>query len=117
MVFPIERKELTKITKNTPSPTITKESVLEALAREPKATKRDLARILGVHGGDRIALKRILRELEQDGEIKRGGKRAFTKAGTMPEVTVLEIIGQDNDGELLARPQKWEDESRRRKSS
>ena len=110
MVFPIERRELNKKPHNTPSPTITKESVLAALAREPKATKRDLARILGVHGGDRIALKRILRELEQDGEIKRGGKRAFTKAGAMPDVLVLEITGQDNDGELLASPQKWEDE-------
>jgi ribonuclease R len=91
-----------------PHSTLTKETVLEALAREPNATKRDLARLLGVHGNDRIALKRILRELETEGEISRGRKRAFTAAGALPEVAVLEITGQDPDGELLARPQKWE---------
>jgi ribonuclease R len=91
-----------------PHSTLTKETVLEALAREPNATKRDLARLLGVHGNARIALKRILRELETEGEISRGRKRAFTAAGALPEVAVLEITGQDPDGELLARPQKWE---------
>ncbi len=94
--------------KRPTSATLSKQSVLEALAREPKATKRDLARLLGVYGNDRIALKRILKELEHEGEISRGRKRAFTKAGTLPDVLVLEITGQDNDGELLARPQKWD---------
>ena len=94
--------------KRPTSATLSKQSVLEALAREPKATKRDLSRLLGVYGNDRIALKRILKELEHEGEISRGRKRAFTKAGTLPDVLVLEITGQDNDGELLARPQKWD---------
>ncbi len=90
--------------------TLTKESVLEALAREPNATKRDLARLLGVFGNERLTLKKILRELEVEGEILRGRKRSFTPAGALPDVAVLEVIGQDNDGELLARPQKWDGE-------
>ena len=85
-----------------------RERVLEVLAKEPHATKRDLARALGVKGNDRIQLKRILKELEQDGTITRTGKRAYQKPGTLPEVTVLEITGQDPDGELLARPQRWD---------
>jgi ribonuclease R len=85
-----------------------KARVLEALAKQPHAAKRDIARALGVKGSDRIVLKRILKELESDGTIARAGKRAYAKPGLLPEVAVLEISGQDNDGELLARPARWE---------
>ncbi len=87
-----------------------RERVLEALAKQPHAAKRDIARALGVKGADRIALKRILKELESDGTITRTGKRAYAKPGRLPEVTVLEITGQDNDGELIARPARWDSE-------
>jgi ribonuclease R len=85
---------------------LTRERVLEALANN--ATKRDVARALGVKGQDRITLKRILRELESEGVIARSGRRAYEKPGTLPDVAVLEITGQDPDGELLARPVRWE---------
>ncbi|HTW35664.1 MAG TPA: ribonuclease R [Rhizomicrobium sp.] len=94
---------------DTPKP-LDKERVLEALAKEPQGTKRDIARALGVKGNDRIALKRILKELERDGTITRTGKRAFSKPGQLPEVAVLEITGQDADGEFLARPTRWDGE-------
>ncbi|HEY4113448.1 MAG TPA: ribonuclease R [Rhizomicrobium sp.] len=81
---------------------------MEALAANPSGTKRDLARALHVTGNERIALKRILKELETEGAIARGHKRSYEKPGALPEVTVLEITGQDPDGELLARPQRWE---------
>ena len=85
-----------------------KARVLEALASEPGATKRDLARLLGVKGSDRITLKRILKELDQDGVVTGNRKKGYTRPGELPEVTVLEITGQDMDGELVARPQRWE---------
>lgn len=88
-----------------------KARVLEALAKEPEGTKRDIARTLGVKGSERIALKRILKELEGEGAIARGPKRSYAKAGALPEVGVLEITGQDPDGELLARPVRWESET------
>jgi ribonuclease R len=87
---------------------LTKDRVLEALAANPSGTKRDLARALHVSGNARIALKRILKELESEGAIARGRKRSYERPGALPEVTVLEITGQDPDGELLARPQRWE---------
>ncbi|HTK79009.1 MAG TPA: ribonuclease R [Rhizomicrobium sp.] len=93
-------------------PQLDKARVLEALVTNPQQTKRDLARTLHVSGNERIALKRILKELESEGAIARGRKRSYERPGTLPEVTVLEITGQDPDGELLARPQRWEaDES------
>jgi ribonuclease R len=93
------------------APPIDRARVLEALAQESEGTKRDIARILGVKGSDRIALKRILKELEREGLISRGPKRSYAKAGALPEVTVVEIIGHDPDGELLARPARWESET------
>ena len=82
--------------------------MLEALASEPGGTKRDIARMLGVKGSDRIALKRILKELEEDGAVSGNRKRGYVGPGVLPEVAVLEITGQDMDGELLARPQQWD---------
>jgi len=82
--------------------------VLDALASEPGATKRDLARLLKVKGSDRITLKRILKELDQEGAVTGNRKRGYVKPGELPEVTVLEITGQDMDGELTAQPQRWE---------
>ncbi|HET7335127.1 MAG TPA: ribonuclease R [Rhizomicrobium sp.] len=91
------------------APPIDRAQVLDVLAQNPRATKRDIARSLGVKGSDRIGLKKLLRELEAEGLIERGEKkRSYAKPGTMPPVAVLEITGQDNDGELLARPQAWE---------
>ena len=85
-----------------------KARVLEALAKNPNQTKRDLAHALGVKGNARIVLKKILKELESEGALTRGPRRTLETPGTLPEVAVLEITGQDPDGELLARPQRWE---------
>ena len=82
--------------------------MLEALAKEPRGSKRDLARALRIKGPERTALKQILKELESEGAIERNARRRYTPAGGLPEVAVLEIIGQDPDGELLARPQHWD---------
>jgi len=90
------------------APPIDKARVLEALAARPGATKRALSRLLNIKGSDRIALKRILKELEADGLLEGNRKRGYTKPGALPDVAVLEISGQDLDGELLARPQRWE---------
>jgi len=99
---------LTKKRSETNSPRIDKSRVLEALAKHPQSTKRDIARDLGVKGSDRIELKKILKDLEAEGALKRGPHKTFEKPGTLLDVTVLEITGQDNDGELIARPQRWD---------
>ncbi|HXL99721.1 MAG TPA: winged helix-turn-helix domain-containing protein, partial [Rhizomicrobium sp.] len=79
-----------------------KARVLEALAKNPQQTKRDIARTLGVKGNARIALKRILKELESEGTLARGPRRSYEAPGVLAEVMALEITGQDPDGELLA---------------
>jgi len=86
---------------------ITKDAVLEYLATHPGETKRDLARAFKLKGSGRQALKQILSELKDDGVIEQGRKRSYAPAGVLPEVTVLEIFGEDPDGDLLGRPVEW----------
>src|SRR5690348_10383331 len=92
----------------TNAPPLDKARLLTLLAEHPGATKRDLARLTGLKGSDRILLKRLLRELEADGAIEGKAKRGLTKAGELPEVAVLTITSTDRDGEMLARPLDWQ---------
>lgn len=94
--------------KNRNTPPLDKARVLDALASQPGATKRDLSRVLNIKGNERIALKRILKELQSEGLLERGIRKSYSAPGALPEVTVLEISGNDPDGELLARPVNWD---------
>lgn len=89
-------------------PSLTRETVLEHLATHPGDTKRDLVRALGVKGAERQVLKQILAELAEQGAVERGRRRSYVPAGALPDTAVLEIFGEDPDGEPLARPVEWE---------
>src|SRR5262249_5235086 len=86
---------------------LSKDAVLAHLAAHPGDTKRDLARAMGIKGAERQALKRILNELSEEGTIERGKQRSSVPVGGLPEVAVLEVYGEDPDGELLGRPVEW----------
>jgi ribonuclease R len=102
---------LAKTRKPSPARGPDKARVLAVLAENPGATKRDLARLLGLKGSDRIALKRALRELEAEGAVAGKPKRGLTSRGELPPTTVIEIAGTDSDGEVLARPVPWESDA------
>ena len=99
---------MTKNTKLKNTPVLDKARVLELLASNPGANKRDLAKLLGLKGSDRIHLKRVLRELEQDGAIDGSKKRGLTRHGELPDILVIEVTGIDADGEAMARPLQWD---------
>jgi ribonuclease R len=87
-----------------------KQEILDFLATaSSEAGKREIARAFGVKGGDRIALKELLREMTDDGLIA-GSRRKLTRPGVLPPVTVLEITGRDADGEFIAKPGMWDEE-------
>jgi ribonuclease R len=102
----VPRKKKTK--RASTLPIIDEKQVLALLEQQPDATKRDLTKLLGIKGSDRIHLKRTLKDLTEKGAIKGSRRKGYAAPGTIPEVAVLEITGQDTDGELLARPQRWE---------
>ena len=96
----------------TPATFPSREEVLRFIHDSPdRAGKREIARAFGISGADRIRLKRLLRELGDEGLIARGRRRSPYAAGGLPPVTVIEITGIDTDGELYARPTQWNGET------
>ena len=86
-----------------------RQDILDFLATASReAGKREIGRAFGVKGGDRIALKAMLREMTDEGLIA-GSRRKLTRPGAPPPVTVIEITGRDADGEFIARPAVWDD--------
>jgi len=83
----------------------TRQQILEFIrGSEVPVGKREIARAFGIKGAERIPLKAMLKELEQAGEIDRGRHRRMARPGSLPEVSVLDVLGPDADGELLAAP-------------
>ncbi|WP_149140403.1 ribonuclease R [Gemmobacter caeruleus] len=71
------------------------------------ASKRDIAKAFGIKGGPaRIELKRLLKELEQEGGIEKR-KRRFHEAGALPPVSILRVLAPDASGDLWALPNEW----------
>jgi len=75
-----------------------------------KVGTREIARAFGAKNADRAALKRMLRELAEGGHIERRRKKLH-RPGTLPPVVLADITGRDSDGELLARPTEWDEET------
>ena len=86
-----------------------KQALLDFLRDNPdQSGKREIARAFGLKAQQKIKLKSLLKELAEEGAIKKRGKR-FTKPGTLPSVTVLDIIGRDAEGGLIAQPVQWDE--------
>lgn len=78
-------------------------------ANPGKIGTREIAREFGLKNADRVALKRILRELADDGTIAKRGRKVLEPA-TLPPTVMADITGRDTDGELLATPTEWDEE-------
>ncbi|MGH6641750.1 MAG: ribonuclease R, partial [Bradyrhizobium sp.] len=78
-------------------------------ANPGKIGTREIAREFGLKNADRIELKRILRELADDGTIAKRGRKVLEPAA-LPPTVMADITGRDTDGELLATPTEWDDE-------
>ncbi len=88
----------------------TKQEILDWISENPTLTaKRDIAKAFGIKGAARIDLKRILRELEEEGHLEKR-KKTYRDPDRLPPVTVLQISEVDADGELLATPLEWQGE-------
>lgn len=102
---------MAKARKGTDTNLPTRDEILEFLRDTDQAAgKREIARAFHLKGPERAALKRLLREMADEGLIAKESKKSLRPAGELPPVTVVEIIGQDPDGELLCRPTRWEEE-------
>jgi ribonuclease R len=78
-------------------------------ANPGKVGTREIAREFGLKNADRVELKRILRELADDGTIEKRGRKVLEPAA-LPPTVMADITGRDSDGELLATPTEWDEE-------
>ena len=61
-----------------------RETLLRFIAEHPtRSSKRDIAKAFAVRGDDRVALKQLLRELEDEGLLERRRKR-LVRPGSLP---------------------------------
>ena len=86
----------------------TKAEILDWIAANPTLTaKRDIAKAFGIKGAARIDLKRILRELEDEGHLEKR-KKTYQDPDRLPPVSVLQVLPPDADGDLFASPLEWQ---------
>lgn len=87
-----------------------REQVLEFIQNaDGPVGKREIAKEFGLKGQEKIALKRLLKDMAEEGLID-GKKTAFHQMGGVPKVTVLRIV-EIEDGEPVAVPDNWSDEA------
>ena len=84
-----------------------------------KVGTREIARAFGLKNAMRAELKRLLRELSDEGAVEKRHKKLH-HPGTLPSTVLADILERDSDGELIAKPDRmgrggaW---TRRRKSA
>ncbi|MGN6850022.1 MAG: ribonuclease R family protein [Sphingomicrobium sp.] len=75
------------------------------------AGKREIARAFHLSGQDKIELKRLLKDMADEGLIDSSPGRAFHQAGGVPKVTVLRVMQVDDSGNAFAVPEQWHAET------
>ena len=94
-------------TKRPPEGLPSKEQVLEFIqSSESTVGKREIGKHFRLKGQEKIALKRLLKDMAEEGLID-GKKSAFHRMGGVPKVTVLRIVEID-EGEPIAIPETWQ---------
>jgi len=102
----VKRGKAAKKKKGLPS----RDELLKFIAEQPgNPGKREIARAFGITGNARMDLKKLIKELKDEGLIE-GHRRRLSQPGTLPPVTVLSVIERDSDGELIAIAERWDEE-------
>jgi ribonuclease R len=88
-----------------------RDALVAFIAEAGETDKAAIARAFGLKGGDRRALRDMLKDLEDTGALGRRGRKGFAQAGALPPVGVADVIEQDADGELYIRLTKAGDDA------
>jgi ribonuclease R len=87
-----------------------KAQILEWIAANPGATsKRDIAKAFHVKGAARIDLKRVLKELADEGHLEKR-RKTYRDPDKLPPVAVLQVLAPDDLGDLFCKPLEWHGE-------
>jgi len=87
-----------------------REAIVAFIRANPgKVGTKEIAREFGLKNADRAELKRLLRELVDDGAVKKSGRKTITETDSLPATLIADITGRDSDGELIAKPAEWDE--------
>ena len=85
-----------------------KQEVLDWISANPTLTaKRDIAKAFGIKGAARIDLKALLRQMEDEGLLRKRNT-SYRDADELPPVAVLRVRAPDANGDLWADAAEWE---------
>jgi ribonuclease R len=101
---------LSRVSKKNPS-LPSKADLLAFIGNRPgKVGTREIARAFGLKNALRADLKRLLRELADEGSIEKRRKKLH-HAGTLPSTVLADVTERDSDGDLIAMPDEWDEEA------
>ena len=90
------------------APFPSRDDILKFIEDSPgRVGKREIGRAFHLNADQKLRLKKVLKELKDDGLLGPG--RTLITPGSLPPVAVVVVTGIDTDGEVLARPQTWDE--------
>jgi ribonuclease R len=88
-----------------------KADILAFIGNKPgKIGTREIARAFGLKNALRADLKRLLRELADEGSIEKRRKKLH-HAGALPPTVLADVTSRDSEGDLIATPDEWDEEA------
>jgi ribonuclease R len=101
---------LNKQTKKTPS-LPSKADLLAFIRQRPgKVGTREIARAFGLKNAMRAELKRLLRELSDEGSIEKRRKKIH-HPGLLASTVLADVTARDAGGDLIATPDEWDEDA------
>ena len=96
--------------KKTPS-LPSKADILAFIGNKPgKVGTREIARAFGLKNALRVDLKRMLRELADEGSIEKRRKKLH-HPGVLPSTVLADVTSRVSDGDLIATPDEWDEDA------
>lgn len=93
---------------------LTRETLMAFInAQKGRVGKREIARHFDLKGSEKALVKSLLAELSDDGLVVKARGRVM-KHGALPAVIVADVVGRDDDGDLIAEPAEWDQEAQGR---
>jgi ribonuclease R len=88
-----------------------KDDILAFIAASPgKVGTREIARAFGLKNAMRAELKRLLREMGDEGSVAKR-HNSLHHPGTLPSTVLADIASRDRDGDMIAVPDEWDEEA------
>ena len=95
------------VTRPAPGEMPTREAIMEFVrTAHGQIGKREIAKAFAIKGSERIALKRLLQEMADDGQLA-GNRTSLRQKGFLPPIGPFDITGRDPDGDLVCEPVTW----------